>query len=72
MTEPGPIARASLAIDTRVFDQCALAAPVDAPADDPAAVAQTARRKSFGYRMGMDYLLVAHDPTLITLAAYGE
>ena len=30
--------------------------------------AHTARRNSRGYRLGMDYLLVAHDPTLITLA----
>ena len=29
---------------------------------------QTPQRKSFGYRMGMDHLLVAHDPTLTTLA----
>ena len=26
------------------------------------------QRNSLAYRLGMDYLLVAHDPTLITLA----
>jgi hypothetical protein len=29
--------------------------------------AQTARRNSLAYRLGMDYLLVVHDQTLITL-----
>ena len=34
MTEPGPVDRDSLAIETGVVDQGGLTAPVDGPADD--------------------------------------